>query len=63
MLIQLKPTISTAKDENNVWGYQTNYNLGHCYPKKFVGTVCSQGQGSGGGPIPVQMTNRITTHR
>ena len=63
MLIQLKPTISTAKDENNVWGYQTDYHLGHCYPKKFVGAVRSQGQGSGGCPIVVQMTNRIMAHR
>ena len=63
MLIQLKPTISTAKDENNVWGYQTAYHLGHCYPKKFVGAVRSQGQGSGGCPIVVQMTNRIMAHR
>ena len=63
MLIQLKPTISTAKDENNVWGYRTDYHLGHCYPKKFVGALCSEGQGSGGGPILVQMTSRITAHR
>ena len=42
---------------------QTKYQLGHFYPKIFVGAVCSQTQGSGGGPILVQMTNRITTHR
>ena len=63
MLKQLKATISTAKDENNVWGYQTDYHLGHCYPKKFVGALCSEGQGSGCGPILVQMTNRIMIRR
>ena len=42
---------------------QAKYELGHCCPKKFVGAVCYQGQGSGGGPILVQMTNGITTHR
>ena len=42
---------------------QTKYQLGHCCPKKFVGAVCSQDQGSGGGQILVQMTNRIMTHR
>ena len=63
MQIQLKPTIGTPKDYNYVWSDETKYQLGHCYPKKFVGAVFSQGQGSGGGPILVQMTNRITTHR
>ena len=37
--------------------------LGHCYAKKLVGEVCSQRQGSECGPIPVQMTERITTQR
>ena len=63
MLKQIKPTMSTPKDQNNVWRDQTKDQFGHYYPKKFVGAVCSQGQGSGGGPILVQMTNRITTHR
>ena len=63
MLKQLKPTMSTPKDQNNVWRDQNKYQFGHCYPNKFVEAVCPQGQGSGGGPIPVQMTNRITTHR
>ena len=63
MLKQLKPTISTPKDKNNVCRDQSKYQVGHCYLKKFVGAVCSQGQGSGGGQILVQMTNRITTHR
>ena len=41
---------------------QAKYELGHCCPKKFVGAVCYQGQGSGGGQILVQMTKRIMTH-
>ena len=63
MLKQIKPTMSTPKDQNNVWRDQNKYQFDHCYPNKFVEAVCPQGQGCGGGPIPVQMTNRITTHR